>query len=340
MSTGMKMLMENVRDLPEIRDIEMIKTTEVTPGIRTSLIKSPYGMGWLRDLPDVRDFDFNTAEVKPKLANLGQKPVKAMLKKIGVNEPFKTLPAAVDLRAWCAPIENQQNLGSCTANAGVGLVEYYEKRASGTWVDASRIFLYKVTRRLLGWTGDTGAYLRTTMGALVLFGAPPERYCPYVVANFDREPDSFLYALAQNYQALSYYRLDPAGTPTNVLLDRIKTYLYCGLPSMFGFTVYNSIWQDNTGKIPFPAVGDQAIGGHAVDVVGYDDNLHIKNNKPGSTETVGALLIRNSWGTGWGMQGYGWLPYQYVLSGLAVDWWSIIKNEWVETGQFGIPSHG
>jgi C1A family cysteine protease len=73
----------------------------------------------------------------------------------------KAAPASVDLRAWCSPIEDQGNLGSCTANAGVGLLEYYERRAFGKHLDGSRLFLYKASRNLLGWTGDTGAYLRT-----------------------------------------------------------------------------------------------------------------------------------------------------------------------------------
>ena len=175
------------------------------------------------------------------------------------------------------------------------------------------------------------------MGALVLFGAPPEEYWPYVVANFDVEPSAFLYAFAQNYQAIAYYRLDPIGTTPAALLKRIKTHLAAGLPSMFGFRVYSSYVQAaTTGKIPFPApTHDPAVGGHAVMAVGYDDRVEIANERGGPT-TTGALLIRNSWGTGWGASGYGWLPYKYVTDGLAVDWWVLLKNEWVDTGAFKI----
>ncbi len=49
-----------------------------------------------------------------------------------------------------------------------------------------------------GWcaTGDTGSFLRTTMGALSLFGVPPEEYWAYDVADFDKEPTAFCYAFA------------------------------------------------------------------------------------------------------------------------------------------------
>jgi C1A family cysteine protease len=113
--------------------------------------------------------------------------------------------------------------------------------------------------------------------------------------------------------------------------------LAAGLPSMFGFTVFSSYVQaaTNGGKFPFPMPGESVRGGHAIVAVGYDDGMKIKNATPNAVETTGALLIRNSWGAGWGAAGYGWLPYEYVLRSLAVDWWSLIKNEWVDTKQFG-----
>lgn len=294
------------------------------------------GMGWLPDYPDFRDYTLDREEVASRLLRLGQEDsVKAMLAKTGVVEPVKvTLVGKEDLREWCSPIEDQGSLGSCTAHAAVGLVEYFERRASGEHIDASRLFLYKATRNMLHWTGDTGAYIRTTMGALVLFGVPPEEYWPYRIADFDGEPPAFCYSFAQNYQAISYYRLDTRLTPRDQLLTRVKTFLAAGLPSMFGFTVYSSYTQARTtGEIPFPTPGERVVGGHAVAAVGYDDNMVIEN-RLGGTPTKGALLIRNSWGTGWGEEGYGWLPYEYLLRGLAVDWWSLLRNEWINTEIF------
>ncbi len=301
-------------------------------------IQAP-GMGWLPDYPDFRDHTVDQNELTSKLKALGQKDtIKTMLAKAGATRKAKALPASVDLRGWFSPVEDQGSIGSCTAQAGVGLVEYFERRASGKHIDASRLFLYKVSRNLLHWSGDTGAFLRTAMAALVLFGVPPEEYWPYVTKEFDKEPSSFCYAFAQNYQSISYYRLDPPGTSQSDLLRRIKTNLAAGLPSMFGFTVYSSYVQaSKTGKIPYPTKGEKNVGGHAIIAAGYDDKMKIKNTSPKADGTTGALLIRNSWGTGWGDDGYGWLPYQYVLKGLATDWWSLLKNEWIDTGNFGSP---
>lgn len=111
------------------------------------------GMGWLPDYPDFRDYTIEKNEVSSRLKLLGQVSIKTMLAKVGVAKASKaSLPASMDLRAWFSPIEDQEQLGSCTANAGVGMVEYFERRAFGRHIDASRLFLYKITRNMSHWT--------------------------------------------------------------------------------------------------------------------------------------------------------------------------------------------
>jgi C1A family cysteine protease len=290
------------------------------------------GTGWLPPLPDLRDY----TEEKPEIAE--------MATKLGVLEegkPLKALPAAsVDLRSHCSPIENQRNLGSCTAHAAIGIVEYFERRAYGRHVEGARLFVYKATRNLMQVTGDTGAWLRNTMGTLVLCGVPAERYWPYTDSKpeFDQEPPSFVYAIAENYEAIRYFCHDPLGAnaPTSQVLASVKRYLAAGIPSMFGFYGFPSFSSsDVTGGIPYPCPGERAQWGHAIVAVGFDDAKKVKNTVCQKT-TTGALLIRNSWGAGWGDQGYGWLPYQYVLSKLALDFWSLLSMGWVDTGQFGL----
>lgn len=292
------------------------------------------GMGWVPDLPDCRDYWPEHKEILPMIKQLKLKDTDAV-----------TVPATEDLRQWCSSIENQGSLGSCTAQAGVGLIEYFERKAFGNHIDASRLFLYKVTRNLLGWDWDYGAYMRTTMGAMALFGVPPEKYWPYTDnknpgpagnRTFNDEPSAFHYSFAESFKAIRYFRLDPNGTSPAILLKRIKAYLAAKLPSFFGFTVYSSINQaSSTGKIPYPCNGEKVLGGHGVVTVGYDDNMKIKNTICG-TQTKGALLIRNSWGTAWGDAGYGWLPYDYVLKGLARDSWTLLKMTYIPTNEFGL----
>jgi len=297
-----------------------------------------HGMGWLPDYPDFRDYTEETEEIKTilkssKSAKSGQAAKK---NKKSSSITASKLPASVDLRQWCSPVEDQGNLGSCTAQAGAGVIEYYERKAFGRHTEASRLFLYKATRNLMKAKGDTGGYLRTTIGAMVLFGVPPEEYWPYTddEKKFDKEPNAFTYAFAANFQTIKYFRHDPPDRTPAKVLTQLKTYLAKGHPAMFGFTVYNSIDQaEETGRIPYPSKKERIEGGHAIVAVGYNDKIKIKNTHD-DKETTGALLIRNSWGKSWGEDGYGWLPYDYVRKGLAEDFWSILKKEWIDTDAF------
>lgn len=182
------------------------------------------------------------------------------------------------------------------------------------------------------------------MAALALFGVPPEKYWPYTdraqpgvegARTFDAEPSAFVYELADDFGALTYFNHDPAGKAPADTLTSIKTYVAAGIPSMFGFYGFPSFSLGTNGQIPYPCPDEQAQWGHAIVAVGYDDNLKITNSRCKKT-TTGALLIRNSWGTTWGAAGYGWMPYQYVLDRLATDFWSLYGMRWSDTGQFGL----
>jgi hypothetical protein len=254
-----------------------------------------------------------------------------------LKEPPAQPLERVDLRPLMSPIENQGPLGSCTTHAVIGLSEYLQIATRAAYVNASRRFLYKVTRDLLQWRGDQGAYIRETMKALRLFGACPERYCDYDLKLYDTEPGPFCYSFAANYQAVNYYRLQS--------LEDIKRTLTQGYPVAFGFTCYESLASRAaalTGVIPYPCEHEKVIGGHAVLAVGYYERqkhrkLNAENVEP---DDQGYLIIRNSWGTGWGAGGYGYLPFSYVTGDeissarLADDFWTMTQMnvpEWSDS---------
>ena len=92
-------------------------------------------------------------------------------------------------------------------------------------------------------------------------------------------------------------------------------------------------WKGTPGLIPFPGAQDTEVGGHAVVAVGYDDGKRVRNLSTGAA-TTGALLLQNSWGVEWGDQGFGWLPFEYLLQDRARDFWTLTRAEWIDTGQF------
>lgn len=278
--------------------------------------------GWQPDIPDFRDHGLDTDSFNQPLRDAKAKLASPLKAKI---------PGRVDNRRHCSPVEDQDTLGSCTAHAVVGMLEYMMRRGLGEHTDLSRLFLYKVTRRLLDWTGDTGAHIRTTIKAAACFGVPPEQFCPYDISRYEDEPDAFLYSYADNFKAIQYARLDPYNATGKQTLDAVKRALAAGFVMSFGFPVYSSMTE--SPYVPYPTSKDKLQGGHAVLAVGYDDKLAIGDDD-GKTTNEGCLIFRNSWGEKWGENGYGYLPYTYVEDALAVDFWAVYRSNWLEEGMF------
>jgi C1A family cysteine protease len=265
--------------------------------------KPHYGTGWVPDLPDQRDFTYSAPQAV-----------------------FKALPAAANLRAKCPPVYNQECLGSCTANAIAGAIEFEQMRQDKKKAfTPSRLFIYYNERAIEGTvSSDSGAQLRDGIKSVVKQGVCPEKEWPYTIgtcnvigqdkttgediydtgAAFKHKPPNKCYTDATKYQVLQYQSI------LNVLAQ-MKGCLAEGYPFVFGFTVYESFYNiGKNGVMPLPAHNEQIVGGHATMAVGYDEKKQV-------------FIIRNSWGSAWGDKGYFYMPYAFITSNNCNDFWTI-----------------
>ena len=217
------------------------------------------------------------------------------------------MPSQVDLTKKCSPVENQEKIGSCTANALVGNMEFLEKMTSKVPQNLSRLFIYYNERKAEGTVNsDSGASLRDGIQVLHKAGVCDEKSWPYKTVLLYEAPNPNCYEQALSRRITKYERLSS--------LDDMKDCLASGFPFVFGFRVYSSFESPEvaaSGFVNLPASDESFLGGHAVMAVGYDDE-------------ASRFIVRNSWGTRWGKKGYFTIPYDYLTdSKLASDFWTI-----------------
>lgn len=246
--------------------------------------------GWKRQLPDQRDLQY--------------RPLKPAVSK------FLDIPEAVDLRSLCPPIYDQGELGSCTANAIVGAYEFDQIKQDeliSNRQPLSRLFLYYNERNMEGTVdSDAGANIRDGIKSIGIDGLCPEVLWPYDISKFAETPVDLCYKQASLNKAILYSAVAPT-------IQDIQTVLADGYPVVFGFTVYESFESADIAKsgiMPMPKRSERVVGGHAVVAVGY-------------YESPQQLLVRNSWGAEWGMNGYFLMPFGYLH--LASDFW-VVKS--------------
>jgi C1A family cysteine protease len=278
----------------------------------------PRGFGWLPATPDFRDFTPKSAPIADLLASL---PAD--------NEPPDELPPAVDLREYFLDVDDQLDLPTSSAHACAALVQYFERRAHGRVLRPARLMLHQNAVRMAGGepAAALGVDLRSTLKAMIRCGVAPERHWPYEASRLAERPDAFLYSFRQPYDGLRYFRIDGRKSSGRETLDTLRALLSAGFPVCFGMSIPDSLTAD--GQIPYRPTFDRPLGGQALVVAGYDDRW-LRGSR-------GALLIRSSWGSGWGDAGYGWLPYAYVEECLAVDFFTLLHPTWIDSGEFSAP---
>jgi len=260
------------------------------PKVSTNIVNNKYKKyGWKKDLPDKRDNLFESNYL------------------LSVEKPLDK----VDLRDKCPKVYNQGELGSCTANAIACAIQFDEMKQNLLDNDTpSRLFIYYNERDMEGnIDNDTGASLRDGVKCINKIGYCNETQWPYNIEKFKEKPEQSCYDYARKHKSLSYKKVQQDET-------HIKSVLNMGFLIVFGISVYESFESENvakTGIVPLPEHDEKMLGGHAIVLVGYDEEKRL-------------FTFRNSWGEEWGDKGYGYLPFEYVCDkDLASDFWVVCK---------------
>lgn len=243
--------------------------------------------GWVRDTPDHRDYQY--------LPRIGLKAAE--------------LSPRVDLRGICPPVYNQGSLGSCVYQSAAAQLQIVQVRTGYDEYMPSRLFMYYCARvRQNSVSRDSGSSIRMSMKVMATDGAPDESLWKHNIKQYKTKPPANVYAAAKKHTIDEYQAVRQN-------LNDLKSALHEGFPVSFGFTVYksfNSVGKD--GMVPYPGKNEKVLGGHAVLLVGYEDSKK-------------RFIVRNSWGEGWGDNGYCYFTYDHILnSQLCSDFWVVFAQ--------------
>lgn len=223
----------------------------------------------------------------------------------------KTRPTKVDLRPKLPEAFDQGDEGSCGPNSADAIMCFFHPEVQGGF---SRQQIYYDVRLIEGTVGqDAGVETDDLFKVLTGSGAAPESLWPYTPSDFTTQPPKSVADAAVKYRLSSYSQLVSEEDFLNCLAE--------GFPFILGITVYQSLEGDQlaqTGVMQSPnTIVEAVLGGHDVTVVGYDTDFY--NNPDFIQSGLGtwgvnstALLIRNSWGTDWGINGHFWMPIDYA----------------------------
>ncbi|HMV79024.1 MAG TPA: C1 family peptidase [Leptospiraceae bacterium] len=220
----------------------------------------------------------------------------------------RSLPASVDLSGKMPPVGSQGTQSSCVAWATAYAMKSYQEKVERDWNydspvtggSGEKVFSPAFIYNQINGGYDQGSRISDALQVMISKGAAPWKYMPYTDTDYRKQPSAQAFQEAAKFKGkeLRYIQDDD--------IDSVKAELSSGNPVVFGipiddgfYRLKNQVYDRHSGK---------NYGGHAMTLVGYDDN------KVSPAGDRGAFKIINSWGTGWGDRGYGWISYRMFVT--------------------------
>ena len=215
----------------------------------------------------------------------------------------KSIPSRVDLSVYCPYPRHQGSIFSCVGwSVGYGALTI-ERAIQKGWTDkaqitnesSSALFLYNQIK-----LSDCNRGSRIS-DALQFLQDKGDCLAKYFDKNLDdcaQMPTPDLLAHAANYKVSDYAALFKEEEDAAYKILTLRRALAEKKPVVIGLRIRNNFYKLESADFWYPDLGDTTFaGGHAMVIVGYDDNRS-------------AFQLFNSWGTKWGRNGFIWVKYE------------------------------
>ncbi len=236
------------------------------------------------------------------LASLHESGIKELPNKLSANLKITSLPTLVDLSSGIT-IGNQEYQNSCVGWAVASLKSFQESKDHHKSIVASPSYIYNQ----INFGYDSGAFIGDAFNLLQTKGCATLASMPYSNDNkiddgshpeWDNDvrlqPTEAQHKNATQYKASTFYSLQDGNiSQIKAWLSQVKEPVVIGIPvaaDFYNISPSNKVFDNLDGGI---------YGYHAVTICGYDDGLQ-------------AFKLANSWGTSWGLSGFGYISYNMI----------------------------
>lgn len=208
-------------------------------------------------------------------------------------------PASADLRAEWWPVSDQASSGACVGFSLADGVLRWHFTKNGRLAEGARLsprFIWMASKETDEFSSypetfieSSGTSLKAALDIARKFGCVEEALLPFDSKALYGGPTQAFYLKANQFKVNSYVAL-------RTDLRQWRSWISQTGPLLARLEVDETF--DRLGpQGRLSAYGSKRLGGHAVTIVGYDE---------------GNFIIRNSWGSGWGREGFAVASDAYV----------------------------